>query len=815
MEEYNTFFGKQLFSKYNSLKIIKVHLLLVFICFSIFGSDLNAASVSYNGNIFELNEHPRLLINSSNISEIRSRANSNNYVWNILKNKVDDYYRGHPDPSVLKHTLSVSICDVAVSFALMYQIDPVRYAAYGNYAKQILLNYTYPTHYDVSNPPRNPNRDYGSIHLTSLALIYDWIYPLIKDDAAFKSQFITWLNTVMIPMVQQHEQIVAMPPNGYSESNLAVTKWAGEMLIALATYDENPSSESYIQRKLDFWENRLKPLRDKYYQGGHAFDGSHYSYARSLPLLFLGLEAVKTSMNVDYFAGLENRWDKDFISYWLHSMMPDNYHFYSEGILAEDHDFHYGRVLQPFYFSMYKHKDDPVSKYGQFYINQFVKPTEVYGAPGQLAAFYTQYWFLWFDPDAESIDYRNILSKGYFASGVDTFFSRSDWIKTDATHLSFSCYDVVYGDRGDNRQGMNVSSYKIWRDGYLLYENGKGGSGVTNGSDEAQYHNSIILDDGKIIDGWGTTRNTGGLIRKGGVYYNTTQGTIYPKGEITKSDITDYYNYAQGDSTLSYYPTKVKTAIRSIVHTIPEVSSQNDYIIVFDRFETVKGAGLNGAEVVKNSHLWFPTEPVITGNMLTVKSNSGKSELSMRTLLPLNAVITKSIGPNLTNTISDDEPWLVKVRSQSPEEYENFLHVYSPSSGLNNAMPQTILLSQTQNNSSNNIIGTLIQDAVENKIVLFGSSSNSATITSAISYTVETTAKSRHILFDLKPNSNYQVAVDGTTVDESLQANGNGSLSYTFMGTGSYAFSITDSSIQSSRPVLAPDVVEIKEKEEQ
>lgn len=788
-------------------KTILLILLVATCCMGATGR-IEAASVTLNNQTYELNNHPRLLINNSNIAALRARATNANPMWNMVVNYCGDYYSSNPDPSALVHTLAVPVSEVIVNFALMYAINPDTYRHYGEYAKAALLIYTDPSHYDVSNPPANPNRDYGSIHLTHFALIYDWIYPLIQNDTAYKQKFLTWLNDVMIPMVQQHEQIVARPPNGYRESNLAVTKWAGELLIGLATYEDNMpgtygssgnNSELYVSRKLKFWTEELKPLRDQYYSGGHAWDGSHYSYARSLPLLFLGLEAIETSFNFDVFNTLSGEWDKDLLLFFLYSMMPDNYHFYSEGVLAEDHDFHYGRVLQPFYFSVYKNRGSNESAYGQYFLANHVKPTATPEAVGQVAGLYTYYWFLWYDPNAASTNYATVLPNAYLADGIDVFFSKSDWTSSTATHLSFACSDMVSGDAADVRQGMNITSYKIWKDGYLLYENGKSASGVTASGDESRYHNTIFLDDGYITNSWGARKFTGGFIQMRGTYYDG--GMVYPQADITVFDTTPLYSYAVGDASKAYMPNKINKHYRTILHVLPAGgdASANDYIVVYDQMDSVAGAGLNGGSVVKTSYLHFPNEPQISGDTLGAVSNTSQSKIFMKTLLPSNPVISKERETKLTSGITGDQPWLVKVRRNDAVNSEQFLHVYHATTNLAKTMPGVVLLSDAnQSVTVGNMAGCIIYDTFENKVVLLTDDASQKNI-SQVSYSVETTTGARHYLFGMKPNTVFAINIANANPIQA-QSNANGGLTFVTSAIGSNAISVTatDSAVQTT-----------------
>lgn len=755
----------------------------------------NAAVVFHNGTNYTLNNHPRLLLEPTDLTILRAKANNQNFSWSAIESWCASFYAKNPDPTKLTHTSSLPVIEYTLNFGLMYLIDPIAYKNYGLYLKQVMLNYTDPTKYDTSTPTKNPNRDYGSLHLGNLALAYDWIYPLIKDDELFKNQFLTWLNDVMIPMVHQHEQILAAPPNGYSESNLAVTKWAGELMIALATYEDNTdgvygssgnSSSLYLKRKWDFWDNELKPLRDIYYRGGHTWDGSHYAYARSLPQLFFGLESLRTALGVDYFSTLRDRWDKDFLEFFLHAMMPDNIHYYSEGILAEDNDFHYGRVLIPYIFSIYKNKESPQSKYGQHFIKNIIKPNSSPNTLGEVSPYYLYYWFLWYDNDYESTNYTIDFFNGYHAIGVDLVLSRSSWSNPDSTHISFACADMIHGTSSDTRQGMNPTSYKIWKKDYLLYENGKAASGVSNGGDEAPFHNTIFINDGYIENDWGSKKLTGGFLQKGGTYLNGK--TIYPKSNITKSEFSNFYSYSECDASQAYTPNLITSLTRSLVHSLPTNQSSRDYLIVLDRIKSAENSGPNSGAALKTSYLHVPTPPVIADNKFTVNSASGTSKLDFEVLLPVNPKLVASSAQDLTQGIENDSPWTIRISAPISSDFENFLFVYFPTANLQEPPPPSTLISTT----NSNMLGAVINDPDEQRLFLFSSEPRGATILGEITYQIQqTTSNMLHYLYDLKPNSFYNISLveNGIFVEVNITPGGQ----FQTTGKGVLTFSSTKS----------------------
>ena len=69
------------------------------------------------------------------------------------------------------------------------------------------------------------------------------------------------------------------------------------------------------------------------------------------------------------------------------------------------------------------------------------------------------------------------------------------------------------------------------------------------------------------------------------------------------------------------------------------------------------------------------------------------------------------------------------------------------------------------------MVGVHIMDAAENIVVLFGSEAPGTTV-DTVQYTVTTTAASRHILTDMRPDTPYTVQIAGVPATMTSDADG-------------------------------------------
>ncbi len=132
--------------------------------------------------------------------------------------------------------------------------------------------------------------------------------------------------------------------------------------------------------------------------------------------------------------------------------------------------------------------------------------------------------------------------------------------------------------------------------------------------------------------------------------------------------------YAVGDATKSYNPAKLDLFLRGFLFLPPNL------FVVFDRVRATD------ASFRKAWLLHTIDEPVVNGAVATVTNGPGK--LTVRTVLPEHAVVTKVGGPGKECWVGDrnwpavEEPWTrdagawrLEISPSAPAKEDLFLHV--------------------------------------------------------------------------------------------------------------------------------------------
>ncbi len=220
-------------------------------------------------------DHPRLLINSSVIPEIKKslRADDKNAAFfatlvgtELPNGAILDYI----SPSSNSHNLNYEYLEVIQAKALAYAVYGDPYYGYQAiyYMKNILKSL------DIQYIGGDQCRDYGYVMLTA-ALVYDWCYDLLTK--ADKTQFIAGVENCLCRGTNATDYkmgAVGFPPSGLNP----IASYACEYIIlrdylsfAIAIYGDNDSWWNYIGGRV---YNELIPAHNHYLQSGIAPQGT-------------------------------------------------------------------------------------------------------------------------------------------------------------------------------------------------------------------------------------------------------------------------------------------------------------------------------------------------------------------------------------------------------------------------------------------------------------------------------------------------------------------------------------------------------------
>jgi hypothetical protein len=271
------------------------------------------------------------------------------------------------------------------------------------------------------------------------------------------------------------------------------------------------------------------------------------------------------------------------------------------------------------------------------------------------------------------------------------------------------------------------------------------------------------------------------------------------RGDIIKFETNSNYDYAVGDGSKAYHPQRLTNFQRALAFL------DKKYLVVLDRVTATK------PHFVKRWYLHTTyNEPTIPGTHLTDTSSKdgattwsqddfnnliingdrsgvpvGKEpfpRLFIKSLMPEGATYRKRGGKGfyfwrhdrswnpdpgskadisyakyrgrLYPTNSDGgKSWRLE-QDISGHKDDIFLNVLYPTDSTVTSMAETVRIYKTDDNiPTANMVGAHIKDSTENKVILFSSDINGATVTGNITYSVNPTANSKHFLFDLDPNS--------------------------------------------------------------
>jgi hypothetical protein len=735
--------------------------LIFLLCLLLFPLQSFATDIIFDGEPYTLKPHPRIMVGGKlSLTDLRAKMLSTNPYWIEFR----DYFvaeRGS-NPSYTDTIPDGSNSIFMESYAMLYMLDPIKYADMGAAAKELLMSY--PEFYKDRQP--SAATDWARFFMFSIAKTYDWIYPLLTNAEKVA------INTAV------NDQIYAEALTGYSLDsdyhNLHVTQFTAELMYGLATYEDNGptdgngtsgnNSEDMLTKGYADWINFRVKYADKLFIGGRTFSGSEYGFNRVTTFCFRNLEVLNSAVGLNQWDSVP--WAKNVLNYFIHTTLPGtNNGMYPDGNVGGD-TFD-PRKLESVILPLNHLSDTTIGKHAKYWLESTVDIQNIL-----INRAYKMLWFLWYDPSWPELDYNN-FSTWVFSKGVGLYQGRSSW-SSDATFWGFSAAPW-YADH----QGWDSGSFKIWRDGeWLVYENGPDGNGMSVDT------NQMYLDDGYVLSAYSKLRYTGGF-----AYNNMMQDT---SSEIDRSISTNKYNYARGNITKSYADNRALTSGSNPFYKLEYYSREifhvkaSDYLLVFDNVTSGTGMGsingiVNGSEVIKTMRIHIPGKPTIAGNTYTYTGSNSK--IIANVVLPSPATITSTLLNDKTSGISTDTPYRVDiVRPAAAVGHDNFLTIYRIGSS-SITMPTATAISGT------GIAGVYVADSTP-FAVLFGNETDGSNLTEA-SILVKQDSTADIYFVGLTPSTSYSVIVSGgNTIDTILTTNRAGILELPLINTGDTNISI-------------------------
>jgi hypothetical protein len=180
--------------------------------------------------------------------------------------------------------------------------------------------------------------------------------------------------------------------------------------------------------------------------------------------------------------------------------------------------------------------------------------------------------------------------------------------------------------------------------------------------------------------------------------------------------------------------------------------------IVYDT--TRSNSAIVSDPLLKDWYTQYKSDPNVDIPSKTISAVNGSSKVYTKSLFPTDGTFTKC-----TSTVLGDPGYCggaipikagfyrVKYNPLNLNEYDQFLHVIE-ATGSTASQTQATLIEGIGGR------GTLIKNPSENIVAMFTSDQNGADITN-LTYSVDTSAPSKHIITSLTPNQNYNVSIDG------------------------------------------------------
>ncbi|HMH02444.1 MAG TPA: heparinase II/III family protein, partial [Terriglobales bacterium] len=275
--------------------------------------------------------------------------------------------------------------------------------------------------------------------------------------------------------------------------------------------------------------------------------------------------------------------------------------------------------------------------------------------------------FLWDDPEVTPRDpglaTESELPRQRYFPGVGHLVIRNGW-KPDSTWIEFDC-----GPYFSKHQHLDQNQFTIYHNGYLAIDSGADYTDTESPHYLNYYrrtvaHNSILVFDPSEKFFWSENvlpaANDGGQRMDSARFWNTVRSRedwdrthdLWNVGFMRALDyVPGQYHYAMGDASKAYSPRKLRRFTREIVY-VPGP----DVFFLFDRVVSQNPAfrkawllhGVNQPSVDEHA------------GVRTFRFNEGAGELTVHSLLPHDAVVTRRGGPGNEFYAPGDEhggPW--------------------------------------------------------------------------------------------------------------------------------------------------------------
>lgn len=729
------------------------------------GADRSHAGV--NSLAVQLSAHPRLILDASTLTTLRQRAASNTAQWQTLKATCDSFIGGtveyptgetYPDlPNLGQGYEGSSYLPALLAESMCYQVlktsNPSAAAPYGAKAVDILLKMSTPLT-SSNNLGEDPCTDDGYVIRffgVGFGLGYDWLYELLSS--AQRTQVYTTANAWLTAW--EASGGCAAFAYGHPQGNYFAGYFHAKAVIALGTYDENPSGPA----EWSDWINNQFSLRVQPYYARHLTGGGWpEGFANYAPLGILNMSLpareVKTATGLDLVhATAAYTYPLDSANYAMHFTWPSLSYF-------DDRDTN--------------HADTTTQPPGTTQSSIFQQVLgELYYWNSPLAQVYNQYrlsttsatanfgqgdpWMVFLEVAAGApVTPLNTLPLSYLATGMSAVAARSDWT-TGASWMSFRAGPYTNNPQ-QGEQDFDEGSLALVRGGTPLLLNATGW--VVHNPNGSDSENDVYTDNYGSFD---PNNGASGNRRPYNIFYvRHMNGTALaePFGQdaytaetdgvrtrITAFEDTRDHVYLLARYLPDMYRTfaagpAVTAWAREVVYVRP------NRFVVYDR------TSIGSASYDQFMAWHFPANPVggsaVAGASRFDVTYNSQYAGAMTTVLPTNASAAPLV---LYPDVSPSKFWEIRVRPPNTGVNQQWLTVFdlSPSaSQVATASPVAVTLG--------GIVGVQLTAADGNSVVVSSAGASNVPILTSIGYRV-TVIAAHHMVTDLLPGTGYTVAL--------------------------------------------------------
>ncbi len=506
----------------------------------------------------------------------------------------------------------------AINHALMYQLTGDE--RYGNRAIEIVL-------YILDHPYSGYSTDswiefdnfYTDRYLVpTVAIVYDWCYPLLADDVRqrISGQLDRWATRI----INSEPWSFYDPSNNYYYGHM----WA-LLTTGYAIYGDNSNATTYINYARDVmlaegikytrgeeiaWEtmgNRIGRAK-----GGLWNEGTSYGCVNN-EFICSAVQAVKSAEGIEY---PEFTFPGEVVKFYIYATYPQGDHTYADGDGAVWGTLD-ATVRVPILLAS-SLADDETKRFAQFFLSRHTsycrRDYKLYNE------------FIWYDDTLPESDYRGLIPDTYLAEGSQVLFWREGWSESDCW-MAFRI-GVLNTDHAHNGLG----NFIIYKNGYL----------ATDKAAELQesmwysdiHHNVLYIppaEDKKLY--WGASK-------------------------IEHLESTSEYLYFAGDMT-DVYTAQPDYRNNTVAHKEREffLLKQEKLLFIMDRGESFDPG------VDKVFQIYLHNAAIQDGTFY--RTSNGSNDLLIRTAYPGSAVVTL------------DEYGMPRFRVTTPDlaPGKTFLHV--------------------------------------------------------------------------------------------------------------------------------------------